>query len=103
MSVRHVRGLALSQLLAGPKSASQVVDLMRAAGMSWPARNGYANPTYERVMSSFVAMEPEFVQRTPFQGPRGTTWRLTPAGERRAREAVAEEIQAVESAAAVTA
>ena len=90
-ALEHVRGLALAELLRGPKSAVQVAEAMRIDGVKWPARSGartYPAPTYERVMSALVAMEPRYCVRTMFTGPRGRTWRLTEEGRERARAAL---------------
>lgn len=101
----HVRGLMLATMLIGPKSAAQITERMRTDGTRWPARTpgGYSRPTYPRVLASLHALEPEFVQCTGFDGPRGLTWRLTPAGEARARAALLTEHTPADVAEAVSA
>ena len=91
MSLHHTRGLVLAELLHEPLTAVQVSERLRQQGVRWPARGDYCQPTYERVMSSLVALEPQWCRRVPLEGERGYAWELTERGTERALAAVVEE------------
>lgn len=91
MSLHHTRGLVLAELLREPLTAVQVSERLRQQRVQWPVRGDYVQPTYERVMSSLVAMEPQWCRRVPLDGERGYAWELTERGTERALAAVVEE------------
>lgn len=91
MSLHHTRGLVLAELLSAPRTAMEVSESLRQQRVQWPARGDYVQPTYERVMSSLVALEPQWCHRVPLDGERGFAWELTERGVDRALAAVVEE------------